>query len=125
VKIRLLIVALTMVFMMVFTISSAFGETDIKSLKRMLLAYLIDDYIRICRSKEKLNHSRSKHIRQAAALAASKAEYLKVHKRKLIGEMLETELSLKKYKVHYFLNAKFNNYYASQQNVFKASITRP
>jgi hypothetical protein len=124
-KIRLLIVVLTVVFTMVFTISSAFGETNIKSLKRMLLAYLIDDYIKICRSKGKLSHSRSKHIRQAAALSTLKAEYLKVHKRKLIDEMMVTKLAMKKYKVRYFLNAKFNNYYASQQEVFKASLTKP
>ena len=124
-KIRLLIVVLTVAFMIMFTISSVFGETDIKSVKRMLFAYLVDDYIQICRSKGKLIHSRSKHIRQASALAVLKAEYLKVHKHQLIDEMMETELAMKKYKVRYFLNARFNNYYASQRKVFKAGLNRP
>ncbi len=104
------------VFCMLFTIS-AMGETDIKSVKRMLFVYLFDDYIQKCQSKGKLSDSRSKHIRKAAALAALKVEYLNANKTKLIGQMLATELSMKKYKVHYFLNAQFINYYASKSNL--------
>jgi hypothetical protein len=115
-KIRVVFVVLMIVFCMLFTIS-AMGETDIKSVKRMLFVYLFDDYIQKCQSKGKLSDSRSKHIRKAAALAALKVEYLNVNKNKLIGQMLESELLMKKYKVHYFLNAQFINYYASKSNL--------
>jgi hypothetical protein len=93
-------------------VCSAIGETDIKPVKRDMFDNLIDDYIQKCQSKSKLSDSRSKNIRKEAALAALKFEYLNANKYKLIGQMLETELSMKKYKVHYFLNARFFNYYA-------------
>ena len=128
VKIRVMFVVLVIAFLMLFTISSAIGETDIKSVKRMLFAYLTDDYIQQCQSKGKLSDSKSKNIRKAAALAALKVEYLNANKNELIGQMLETELSMKKYKVHYFLNARFFNYYASksnlQQKVIEAKLTK-
>jgi hypothetical protein len=128
VKIRVAFVVLMIVFFMLSTICSAMGETDIKSVKRMLFVYLFDDYIQKYQSKGKLSDSRSKHIRKAAALAALKVEYLNANKNKLIGQMLETELSMKKYKVHYFLNARFFNYYASksnlQQKVIEAKLTK-
>ena len=127
-KKRIVFAVLMIVFFMLFTISSAIGETDIKSVKRMLFAYLTDDYIQQCQSKGKLSDSKSKNIRKAAALAALKVEYLNANKNELIGQMLETELSMKKYKVHYFLNARFFNYYASksnlQQKVIEAKLTK-
>ncbi len=104
------------------TISSAIGETDIESVKRILLTYLIDDYIQKCQSKCKFSESRSKNIRKAAALAALKAEYLNANKTRLIDEMAETELLMKKYKVHHYLNAAFFNYYASKSNLQKKVI---
>jgi hypothetical protein len=117
VKIRFVLVVLMSVFFMLFTISSATGETDIKSVKRMLIAYLIDDYIQRCQSKCKLSDSRSKNLRKAAALNELKVEYLKANKNELIGQMLETQQSIKKYKVHYYLNASFFNSYKSKSNL--------
>ena len=116
-KIRFVFVVLMLVFFILFTISSATGETDIESVKRMLVAYLIDNYIQKCQSKCKLSDSRSKNIRKAAALAALKVEYLEANKNELIGQMLETEQLIKKYKVHYYLNARFFNYYKSKSNL--------
>jgi len=128
VKIRVVFVILMIVFFILSTICLAMGETDIKSVKRTLFVYLIDDYIQKCQSKCKLSDSRSKNIRKAAALSALKVEYLNANKNKLIGQMLETGLSMKKYKVHYFLNARFFNYYASksnlQQKVIEAKLTK-
>jgi len=40
----------------------------------------------------------------------------------LIDQMMETELSMKKYKVRYFLNARFFNYYASESNLQQKGI---
>ncbi len=42
-KIRVVFVVLMIVFFMLSTICSAMGETDIKSVKRTLFVYLIDD----------------------------------------------------------------------------------
>ena len=112
-----LFIVLMAAFFMFFTIPSAIAEKDINSEKRMLFAYLFGEYIQKCQSKEKLSDSSSKNIRKAAALAALKVEYLNANKNKLIGDMLKAELSLKKYKVHYFLNTRFFNYYASQSNL--------
>ena len=129
VKIRVVFVGLMIVSFMLFPISSALGEADIKSVKRMLFVYLIDEYIQKYQSRGKLSDSRSKNIREAAALATLKVEYLNANKNKLISQMLETDLAMKKYKVHYFLNAKFFKYYASksnlQQKVIEAKLTRP
>ena len=121
-KKRVVFAVLMIVFLMSFTISSAMGETDIESVKRILLTYLIDDYIQKCQSKCKFSDSRSKNIRKAAALAALKAEYLKANKKKLIDEIAETELLMKKYKVHHYLNAAFFNYYASKSNIQQKAI---
>jgi hypothetical protein len=117
VKIRFVFIVLMLVFFMLFTVSSTTAETDIGSVKRMLVAYLIDNYIQRCQSKCKLSDSRSKNLRKAAALAELKVEYLKANKNELIGQMLETEQSIKKYKVHYYLNARFFNYYESKSNL--------
>ena len=128
VKNRISFIILMIVFFILFTISSGIGKTDIKSVKKAVFAYLVDEYIHKCLSKHKLINSRSKNIRKAAALAALKGEYLKANKTKLIGEMLKAELLMKKYKVHHFLNARFFNYYASksnlQQKVIEAKITK-
>ena len=127
-KKRIVFAVLMIVFFMLFTISSAISETDIKSVKRILLAYLIDDYIQKCQSKCKFSDSRSKNIRKAATLAALKVEYLNANKNKLIDEMVEAELLMKKYKVHHYLNGAFFNYYASksnlQQKVIEAKLTQ-
>jgi len=112
-----LFIVLMVAFFMSFTIPSAIAENDTNSAKRMLFAYLFGEYIQKCQSKEKFSDSNSKNIRKAAALAALKVEYLNANKNKLIGDMLKAELSLKKYKVHYFLNTRFFNYYASQSNL--------
>jgi len=113
---------------MLSMVSSAIGETDIKPVKREMFDYLIDDYIQKCQSKSNLSDSRSKNIRKEAALADLKVEYLNANKYKLIGQMLEAELSMKKYKVHYFLNTRFFNYYASksnlQQKVIEANLSK-
>lgn len=126
-KIRVVFLILVTVCFMLSMVCSAIGETDIKPVKRDMFDNLIDDYIQKCQSKSKLSDSRSKNIRKEAALAALKVEYLNANKYKLIGQMLETELSMKKYKVHYFLNARFFNYYASksnlQQKVIEANLS--
>jgi hypothetical protein len=121
-KKRVVFAVLMIVLFMSFTISSAIGETDIKSVKRILLTYLIDDYIQKCKSKCKFRDSRSKNIRKVATLAALKAEYLNANKKRLIDEMAEAELLMKKYKVHHYLNAAFFNYYASKSNLQKRVI---
>ena len=95
----------------------------------LLFAYLIDDCINKCKAKIKLSDSRSKNLRKTAAISALKAEYLSANKNNLINQMLETDLQIKKYKVHYFMNAKFFSYYASKPNshekVIEAKFTKP
>jgi hypothetical protein len=128
VKKKVVFAVLMIVSFMLVTISSAIGETDIKSVKSTLFAYLIDDYVKKCQSKCKLSNSRSKNLRKTAALSALKADYLTANKNKLIDEMLEAELLIKKYKVYHFLNARFFNYYASKSNlrqkVIEAKLTK-
>ena len=127
-KIRVVFLFLVTVCLMLSMVTTAIGETDIKSVKWSLYDYLIDDYIQKCRSKITLSDSRSKNIRKEAALAALKVEYLDANKDKLIDQMQEAELSMKKYKVHYFLNARFYNHYASQsslkQKVIEANLSK-
>jgi hypothetical protein len=127
-KIRVVFVVLVIFYSMLSTFSSAIGETDIKSMEWSLFDYLIDDYIQNRQSKTNLIDSRSNNIRNEAALAALKVEYLNANKNKLIRQMLKTELSIKKYKVHYFLNARFFNHYASksnlQQKVIEANLSK-
>ena len=116
-KIRFCFLVFLIVFSILGTVSAAIGETGIKSVKWSLFDYLIDDYIQLCQSKSKLSDSRSKNIRKDAALNAAKVEYLNTNKYYLIDQMIETELSMKKYKVRYFLNARFFSYYASKSNL--------
>ena len=127
-KIRVVFLFLVTGCFMLSTVTLAIGKTDVKSVNATLYTYLFDDYIQKCQSKSNLNDSRSKNIRQEAALAALKVEYLNANKEKLIGQMLETELSMKKYKVRYFLNTKFFNHYASkpnpQQKVIEANLSK-
>ena len=128
-KIRIVLVLLIVFFLMSSTISSIAGENSHIDLKRNLFAYLIDDRIHKCKAKIKLSESRSKNLRKVAALSALKAQYLNDNKNNLIDQMIETELTVTKYKVDHFLNAKFLSYYASKPNlqdkVIKAKLTKP
>jgi hypothetical protein len=128
VKIRIMLVFFIVLFFMSITICSAAGDNQI-SMKRNLFAYLIDDCIYKCKAKIKLSESRSKNLRETAALSALKAQYLSANKKKLIDQMLETDLPLKKYKVHHFLNEDFFSYYASKpslhEKVIEAKLTKP
>ena len=107
---------------MLSTLSSAIAESHIKAIEGNLFNYLIDDYIQKCQSKSNLRDSRSKNIRNEASLAALKVQYLTANKDKLIDKMLKTELSMKKYKVHYFLNTRFFNYFSSKSNLQRKVI---
>ncbi len=127
-KIRIVLVFFIVLYFMSITICSVADDNQI-SLKRNLFAYLIDDRIHKCKAKIKLSESRSKNLRKVAALSALKAQYLNDNKNNLIDQMIETELTVTKYKVDHFLNAKFLSYYASKPNlqdkVIKAKLTKP
>ena len=128
-KFRIVFVLLIVIYFMSFSISSFAGENTNITLKRDLFAYLIDDCINKCKAKIKLSDSRSKNLRKTAAISALKAQYLSANKNNLIDQMLETDLQIKKYKVHYFMNAKFFSYYASKPNshekVIEAKFAKP
>ena len=121
-KIRIVFVLLVVFFLMSSTISSVAGENNHKNLKRNLFAYLIDDCIHKCKAKINLSNSRSKNLRKTAALSALKSQYLSANKNKLIDQMLETDLPIKKYKVDNFLNTQFYSYYASKPNLHEKVI---
>ena len=121
-KIRTVFVLLLVFFLILPTISSAAGENSHRDLKRNLFAYLIDDCIHKCKAKFQLSDSRSKNLRKTAALSALKAQYLSANKSKLIDQMLETDLPIKKYKVHNFLNTQFFSYYASKPSLHEKVI---
>ena len=121
-KIRVVFVVLMIFYLMLSTLSSAIAESHIKAIEGNLFNYLIDDYIQKCQSKSNLRDSRSKNIRNEASLAALKVQYLTANKDKLIDKMLKTELSMKKYKVHYFLNTRFFNYFSSKSNLQRKVI---
>ena len=57
--------------------------------------------------KTKVSGSRSNNIRQAAYMASLKANYLREQKIILIDEMIRSNMELKSYKIHYFLNDRF------------------
>ena len=127
-KIRFCFFVVLVVFSILCPVSTAIGEIDIKSVELSLFDYLVDDYIQNCQSKSNLIGSKSHNIRKDAALAALKVEYLNTNKYQLIDQMLEAELSMKKYKVRYFLNARFFSYYTSksnpQQKVIEANLSK-
>ena len=64
-----------------------------------------------CRSKTVLKTSRSANLQRKAQLATKKVKFLKTNKNILIDEMVEQEISPKRYKVEYYLNKRFYEMY--------------
>lgn len=70
----------------------------------------IDAIIVNCEKKQCLHASRSSHLRHCAETAASKADFLRHHKQRLIEGMMAENLPLKQYKIERYVNARFTNY---------------
>ncbi|MGD8209024.1 MAG: hypothetical protein PVH85_04105 [Desulfobacterales bacterium] len=69
---------------------------------------LVEAFIARCQAKSALRSSRSDKIRRSATQSCMKADYCRRFKDDLVEAMLEKNIEPKAYKVHHFLNGKFN-----------------
>jgi hypothetical protein len=76
---------------------------------KVRLEALVEEYIACCDAKSELLSSRSEKIRRSAKRSCIKAAYFRHSKEELVNAMLENNIEPKAYKVHHFLNDKFNN----------------
>ena len=72
------------------------------------LEALVDKYIACCEAKSALLSSRSEKIRRSAKRSCMKAAYCRHFKEELLETMFEKNIEPKAYKVHHFLNHRFN-----------------
>ena len=84
------------------------NNTEVVETKAKLEA-LVEEYIACCDAKSELLSSRSEKIRRSAKRSCIKAAYCRHSKEELVNAMLENNIEPKAYKVHHFLNDKFNN----------------
>ena len=77
--------------------------------KKAKLEALVEEYIACCEAKSALLSSRSEKIRRSAMRSCMKAAYCRHSKEELVEAMLENNIEPKAYKVHLFLNDRFND----------------
>jgi len=94
------------------TVPALSGETH-----RAELAAIVDHYIAACEAKSAMLDSRSENIRRSAMRACLKAIFYKNTKADLIGALVANNVAPKPYKVHRFLNARFNEIVAAKDIV--------
>lgn len=75
--------------------------------EQIYYAMAVEAIITNCEKKKCLKDSRSIHLRRCAGTAASKVEFLRRYKERLIEGMMTENLSLKRYKVERYVNARF------------------
>ena len=88
---------------MVFTVPALSGETH-----RAELEAIVDKYIAACEAKSAMLDSRSENIRRSAMRACLRASFCRTSRAELIDELVARNVEPKPYKVHHFLNARFN-----------------
>ena len=86
---------------------------------RASLEAIVDEYISACEAKSAMLNSSSVNIRRAAMLACLRATFCRTSKTELIDEMVAQHIEAKPYKVHHFLNARFNEIVLSNQLALK------
>ncbi len=110
-KLKAIIVLLAMAIAgMMVTGPAIGGETN-----RAELEAIVDDYISACEAKSAMLNSGSENIRRAAMLSCLRATFCRKARSELIDEMVAKNVEPKPYKVHHFLNARFNDVVDSKQ----------
>lgn len=99
--------AAVLLTVMFIWISPAICEMQNNSNQNPSYESMFENCLMRCKSKAELSGSRSKNIRQAAYMASLKADFLRGQKIILIDEMIRSNMELKSYKIHYFLNDRF------------------
>ncbi|MDJ0984207.1 MAG: hypothetical protein QNJ26_01590 [Desulfobacterales bacterium] len=112
-KMMIILSAMVMAGMMV-TAPALGGETD-----RARLEVIVDEYISACEAKSAMLNSSSEKIRRAAMLSCLRATFARRAKSELVDEMVAHKVDPKPYKVHHFLNARFNEVVDSSQLALK------
>jgi len=90
------------------------GETN-----RAELEAIVDDYISACEAKSAMLNSSSENIRQAAIRSCLRATFCRNSKATLVNDLVANRVEPKPYKVHHFLNARFNEVVGSDQLALK------
>ena len=78
--------------------------------EQIYYAMAVEAIITTAKKKKCLKDSRSTHLRRCAGTAASKVEFLRRYKERLIEGMMAENLPLKRYKVERYINARFSNH---------------
>ena len=86
------------------------GETD-----RARLEVIVDKYIAACEAKSAMLNSSSEKIRRSAMLSCLRASFARRAKSELVDQRVAHRIEPKQYRVHHFLNARFNEVVGSRQ----------
>ena len=86
---------------------------------RAELEAIVDDYISACEAKSAMLNSSSENIRQAAIRSCLRATFYRNSKATLVNDLVANRVEPKPYKVHHFLNARFNEFVGSDQLALK------
>lgn len=114
-KLKAIIVLSAMVIAGMMVTSPAMGgETN-----RAELEAIVDDYISACEAKSAMLNSSSENIRRAAMISCLRATFARKSRSELIDEMVARKIEPKPYKVHHFLNARFNDVVDSSKLALK------
>lgn len=88
-------------------------------INRAELEAIVDDYISACEAKSAMLNSSSKNIRRAAIRSCLRATFCRNSKATLVNDLVANRVEPKPYKVHHFLNARFNEVVGSDQLALK------
>ena len=99
---------------MLMTAPALGGDTN-----RMALEAIVDQYIAACEAKSDMLSSSSVNIRKAAMRACLRATFARKSKAALVDAMVASNVAPKPYKVHHFLNARFNEVISQIQLALK------
>lgn len=94
---------------------SAIGDET----NRASLEAIVDEYISACEAKSAMLNSSSINIRRSAMLSCLRATFCRTSKTELIDEMVAQNIEAKPYKVHHFLNARFNEVVSTNKLALK------
>jgi len=90
-----------------FLIGPAMSEmTTTPKLESVYRGY-IDEFISRCDSKSARSNATCQNIRREANLAQLKAKYYRKHKEKLVQDMINNDVGVKRHKIRYYLISEF------------------
>ena len=85
----------------------------------------ISKKIAISQSKTNLKTSRSENLRLVGAKAEKEAAFLTFNEAILVDEMVKQDIGQKPYKIEYYLNKRFSEFYDCSIAVAESSATQP